>query len=68
MRTWRRVSRACELTECVHVALRIDSAFLFDSFTSLNVTKVNTYGLVLRWQGSNPSLKPILTTAHQGES
>ncbi|KAI0091740.1 carboxypeptidase S [Irpex rosettiformis] len=34
-------------------------------FSSLKVTKINTYNLVFHWQGSNPSLKPVLTTAHQ---
>ncbi|KDQ15518.1 hypothetical protein BOTBODRAFT_108726 [Botryobasidium botryosum FD-172 SS1] len=32
---------------------------------SLNLTKVNTYGLVYHWQGSDDSLKPILLAAHQ---
>lgn len=31
----------------------------------LEVTKVNTYGLVYEWKGSNPALKPLLLTAHQ---
>ncbi|KZV72179.1 Zn-dependent exopeptidase [Peniophora sp. CONT] len=34
-------------------------------FTSLAVKKVNTYGLVLYWQGSDPSLKPLMLTGHQ---
>ncbi|KAI0704318.1 hypothetical protein BC835DRAFT_1262208 [Cytidiella melzeri] len=34
-------------------------------FKSLNVTKVNTYNLVLHWQGTSRLLKPILMTAHQ---
>ncbi|KAJ7816624.1 hypothetical protein B0H13DRAFT_431677 [Mycena leptocephala] len=34
-------------------------------YSSLRVTKVNTYGLVFHWQGSTP-LKPLLLTAHQG--
>ncbi|KAF9530344.1 carboxypeptidase S [Crepidotus variabilis] len=33
--------------------------------TTLIQTKVNTYGLVYEWQGSDPSLKPILLAAHQ---
>ncbi|KAJ7876836.1 hypothetical protein B0H13DRAFT_1632025 [Mycena leptocephala] len=33
-------------------------------YSSLRVTKVNTYGLVFHWQGSTP-LKPLLLTAHQ---
>ncbi len=31
------------------------------------MTKVNTYGIVLRWKGSDASLRPVLVTAHQGE-
>ncbi|KAL5513065.1 hypothetical protein ACEPAH_3463 [Sanghuangporus vaninii] len=33
--------------------------------SKLNLTKVNTYGLVFEWSGSDPSLKPLLLTAHQ---
>ncbi|GBE86580.1 Carboxypeptidase S [Sparassis crispa] len=32
---------------------------------SLEFTKVNTYGLVYVWTGSDASLKPLLLTAHQ---
>ncbi|PVF99895.1 carboxypeptidase S [Serendipita vermifera] len=31
----------------------------------LTLTKVNTYGLVYEWTGSNSTLKPILLAAHQ---
>ena len=34
--------------------------------SSLEVTKVNTYGLVYKWTGSDASLKPLLLAAHQG--
>ncbi|TBU30672.1 carboxypeptidase S [Dichomitus squalens] len=34
-------------------------------FSTLEVTKVNTYGIVLRWQGSDATLLPVLLTAHQ---
>ncbi|KIP10027.1 hypothetical protein PHLGIDRAFT_66515 [Phlebiopsis gigantea 11061_1 CR5-6] len=33
--------------------------------STLELTKVNTYGLVYVWKGSDSSLKPILLTAHQ---
>lgn len=33
----------------------------------LSLTKINTYGLNYKWQGTNPSLKPILLMAHQGK-
>ncbi|KIM82989.1 hypothetical protein PILCRDRAFT_447597 [Piloderma croceum F 1598] len=33
--------------------------------SNLKLTKVNTYGLVFHWQGSNSDLKPILLAAHQ---
>lgn len=39
-----------------------------DSYTTLNVVKVNTYGLVFHWQGSDKSLPPILLAAHQGRA
>ncbi|KAI5124192.1 hypothetical protein M0805_005043 [Coniferiporia weirii] len=32
---------------------------------NLKLTKVNTYGLLYEWEGSNPSLKPLLLAAHQ---
>ncbi|GJE90960.1 carboxypeptidase S [Phanerochaete sordida] len=32
---------------------------------TLKLTKVNTYGLVYVWEGSDASLKPLLLTAHQ---
>ena len=34
----------------------------------LSLTKVNTYGLVYEWKGSDPSLKPIAFLAHQGNA
>ncbi|KAI0820830.1 carboxypeptidase S [Trametes gibbosa] len=34
-------------------------------FSTLNVTKVNTYGIVLHWQGSDGDILPVLMTAHQ---
>ncbi|KAF8216349.1 hypothetical protein K438DRAFT_1703174 [Mycena galopus ATCC 62051] len=33
--------------------------------STLSVTKVNTYGLLFQWTGSDASLKPILLAAHQ---
>ncbi|RDB23324.1 Carboxypeptidase S [Hypsizygus marmoreus] len=33
--------------------------------TTLNLTKVNTYGLLYVWQGSDASLKPVLLAGHQ---
>jgi Gly-Xaa carboxypeptidase len=32
---------------------------------TLQLTKINTYGLVYFWKGSDPSLKPLLLLAHQ---
>ncbi|KAI0073281.1 carboxypeptidase S [Panus rudis PR-1116 ss-1] len=32
---------------------------------TLNLTKVNTYGLLYEWKGSNVPLKPVLLAAHQ---
>ncbi|KAF7370754.1 Gly-X carboxypeptidase [Mycena sanguinolenta] len=43
--------------------------YLSDAFplvhTMLDLTKVNTYGLLYEWKGSDKSLKPILLAAHQ---
>lgn len=35
---------------------------------TLTLTKVNTYGLLYEWKGSDDSLKPLLLAAHQGSS
>ncbi|TCD60651.1 hypothetical protein EIP91_009738 [Steccherinum ochraceum] len=32
---------------------------------TLSLTKINTYGLVYEWTGSNAALKPLLLAAHQ---
>lgn len=34
-------------------------------YQTLTVTKPNIYNLVFEWEGSDPSLKPLLLTAHQ---
>ncbi|GMM33563.1 hypothetical protein DASC09_008880 [Saccharomycopsis crataegensis] len=43
--------------------------YLADTFpkvhANLKLDKVNTYGLVYTWEGSDSDLKPILLTAHQ---
>jgi hypothetical protein len=41
---------------------------VFISHESLTLTKVNTYGLLYEWKGSDDSLKPLLLAAHQGSS
>lgn len=38
----------------------------FRSHTTLKLTKVNTYGLLYEWEGTDASLKPLLLAAHQG--
>ena len=35
------------------------------SHSTLKLTKVNTWGLVYAWKGSDASLKPLLLAAHQ---
>lgn len=35
------------------------------TFSTLTITPINTYALVLHFQGSDDSLKPLLLTAHQ---
>ncbi|KAF9218981.1 carboxypeptidase S [Gyrodon lividus] len=43
--------------------------YLLNSFplvhSTFEVTKVNTYGLILVWKGSDSTLKPLLLAAHQ---
>ncbi|OWB61156.1 peptidase activity, acting on L-amino acid peptides protein [[Candida] boidinii] len=43
--------------------------YLYDTFpvlyNHLKLDKVNTYGLVFTWEGSDPTKKPIMLTAHQ---
>lgn len=39
---------------------------LFTSHSTLELGKVNTYGLLYVWKGTDASLKPILLAAHQG--
>ncbi|KIK98243.1 hypothetical protein PAXRUDRAFT_824097 [Paxillus rubicundulus Ve08.2h10] len=43
--------------------------YLLKSFplvhSTLEVTKVNTYGLIILWKGSGSTLKPLLLAAHQ---
>ncbi|MDR1894914.1 MAG: M20/M25/M40 family metallo-hydrolase [Spirochaetales bacterium] len=43
-------------------------AYLKESFPlfhkTCELTRINTYGLIYRWKGSNPGLKPMLLTAH----
>ncbi|KAF5388635.1 hypothetical protein D9757_004755 [Collybiopsis confluens] len=48
---------SCPPAQLVHLFAR--------RYTSLTIVTVNTYGLVIHWQGSNHYLKPILLTAHQ---
>lgn len=40
---------------------------VFRSHSTLELTKVNTYGLVYVWKGTDSSLKPLLLAAHQGK-
>ncbi|KAJ7155550.1 hypothetical protein C8R43DRAFT_884619 [Mycena crocata] len=44
--------------------------YLLEAFplvhSTLSLTKVNTYGLLFEWKGSDKSLKPVLLAAHQG--
>jgi len=41
---------------------------LTERHAKLELTKVNTYGLIFIWKGSNSALKPLLLAAHQGWS
>jgi hypothetical protein len=51
----------------VYVFLPIPDKFLTArSHSTLSLTKVNAWGMVYVWPGSDESLKPALFTAHQG--
>jgi len=39
----------------------------FRRHDTLTLTRINTYGLLYHWDGSDKSLKPLLLTGHQGE-
>ncbi|KAF9059428.1 hypothetical protein BDP27DRAFT_1431388 [Rhodocollybia butyracea] len=43
--------------------------YLLEAFplvhSTLSLTKINTYGLLYEWTGTDPSLKPVLLAAHQ---
>jgi hypothetical protein len=59
-----------EIYAVLFVLLETDYALFLggqNRHTTLNITKVNTYGLVYFWPGSDLSLKPIMFAAHQGE-
>jgi len=45
--------------------LNLNICALFIRHGSLTLTKVNTYGLLYEWKGSDDSLKPLLLVAHQ---
>jgi hypothetical protein len=45
---------------------RSEYKLFFISHKSLTLTKVNTYGLLYEWKGSDDGLKPLLLTGHQG--
>lgn len=46
--------------------LEIQTSLRHSSHSTLKLTKVNTFALWYEWAGSDPSLKPVLLTAHQG--
>ena len=58
---------------CYNPSLSCTYCFVFQlsfspicSHSTLELTKVNTWGLVYEWRGSDEDLKPILLAAHQG--
>jgi hypothetical protein len=58
--SWRR-SRSCSYL-CDWLPGYV---LTFRSHSTLSLTKVNTYGLVYTWKGSDDSLKPLVLMAHQ---
>ena len=63
--TWKRSFRKCKC--CFESSHPSRFHLMRRRFQTLEVVKVNTYGIVLRWQGSDPSLSPVLLAAHQGQ-
>lgn len=57
-------SRVNKFYAFIHITPEL--IYNFESHSTLNLTKVNTYGLWYEWKGSDTSLKPILLAAHQG--
>ena len=60
-----RLVPSCVRSPLAAVLRVLSLGALSHSHATLVVTKVNTYGLHYEWTGSNPSLKPLLLTAHQ---
>lgn len=61
--TSRRRSLWCALSE-----VKRWMSELMGSHQHLTRSRVNTHALVFEWIGSDPSLKPLLLTGHQGAS
>jgi Gly-Xaa carboxypeptidase len=65
MTIWRKLFHLCKLTlYCIDHPTLIDS-YPCHRFSKLDITKVNTYGIVITWKGADDSLKPYLFMAHQ---
>lgn len=62
MRTWRRRFPWCEFWQPCRFS---GCALIGSSFTKLDITNVNTYGILIEWKGKDESLKPYLFMAHQ---
>jgi hypothetical protein len=58
------LSQPCKLGTFFYTFQKTD-VHIF-SHSTLSLAKVNTYGLLYEWTGSDKSLKPILLAAHQG--
>ena len=53
---------------CGYISLERFSSYRQNRHQHLKLTKINTYGLVYEWTGTNSTLKPVLLAAHQGET
>jgi len=61
MHIWNRRSLLCKTPALKSQRLELTS----HRYSKLNVTTINTYGLLIEWKGKDESLKPHLFMAHQ---
>lgn len=64
--SWRIGLKYCKSRAYASETVTFVDVHVLGSYSELSVTKVDEYGLVIHWQGSDDSLPPILLAAHQG--
>lgn len=64
--TWRLLSPKCTQFRKITTLSTLNLRGIACRHEHLKIIKINTYGLIYEWSGSDSGLKPILLTAHQG--